>query len=166
MVSVASLLNHEPDHEQLPTPAASIRDFSECSPTPSERQSKRPRLAKDAAVFQRSKVKGQVRFAPWDTPDTRVLEEMERLNVYPLPLAKIEDFPRHIPYNSDKKRLFEKTGRDAFEGICQGPFLKAFAKFCSSISIHIPASRPRTSLCCSVGLQHRSCQNDSVLQML
>lgn len=117
MVSVASLLNLEPDREQLPTPAASIRDSSECSPTPSERLSKRPRLAKDAAIFQRSKVKGQVRFAPHEISDSRILEEMQKLNVYPLPLAKIADFSRHIPYNSDKKRLYEKTGRDAFEGM-------------------------------------------------
>jgi hypothetical protein len=79
-------------------------------------------MAKDAAIFNKGKVKGEVRYPPWDD-DSRLRRsshyedmrrEMARFAVFPL--GRIREFPRHIPYSSDKKGFLEKTGRDSFEG--------------------------------------------------
>lgn len=77
---------------------------------------KKPKMIKDAAVFAKGKVKGEVRYPPFqDIDDKEACREMKNFGIYPL--GRIEEFPRHIPYNSDKKRFLEKTGRESFEGV-------------------------------------------------
>lgn len=71
-------------------------------------------MAKDGAIFAKGKTKGDVNFPPFECLDENILREIEKYQVYPL--GQIEEFPRHIPYNSDKKNFLEKTGRESFEG--------------------------------------------------
>jgi hypothetical protein len=116
MFSVASLLNPiTEDDQNLPTPAESSRFTSECSslaspPPPAKRQ----KLAKDAAIFLKGKVREPIRYPPWESFDAKTVSEMKKFSIYPL--CRIANFHRRIPYNSEKKRLFQKTGREAFEG--------------------------------------------------
>lgn len=121
MISVASLLNPLPmDNDgngHLPSPRTDRHSSTDYygPGTPSSPLGRKPKISKDAPVFARGKVKGDVRFPPYeDVPDERLRQEIERFAVYPY--GRITQYPRHIPYNSDKKGFQEKTGRESFEG--------------------------------------------------
>ena len=115
MVSVASLLNPVlEDPRPLPSPLSSASLTPECSSVSSPPPPKKQKVAKDAAIFSKGKVQGQVRYAPWETYDSKTLTELQGFSVYPI--GRIAEYRRHIPYNSDKKAFLEKTGRGAFEG--------------------------------------------------
>jgi len=72
-------------------------------------------MIKDGAVFSKGKVKGEVNYAPFEQFDDETLREIQKFEVYPL--GKIQEYSRHIPYNSEKKSFLEKTGRESFEGM-------------------------------------------------
>jgi hypothetical protein len=71
-------------------------------------------MAKDGAIFQPGKTKGEVNFPPFEDLDETSIREAEKYHIYSL--GQIRECPRHIPYNSDKKSFLEKTGRESFEG--------------------------------------------------
>ena len=75
---------------------------------------KQSMAGKDSEVFTKSKAKGSVNFRPFEDLDEIFLREVRKFQVYPF--GKIQDFCRHIPYNSGKKDFYEKTGRESFEG--------------------------------------------------
>ncbi|PLN86423.1 hypothetical protein BDW42DRAFT_190013 [Aspergillus taichungensis] len=70
-------------------------------------------MAKDAPIFNRGRVRGECRFAPCEHRDAELLRLHREFQIHPM--ADIAEFPRHIPYNSDKKSFQEKTGRGGFE---------------------------------------------------
>jgi len=72
-------------------------------------------MTKDAAVFSKGKIRGDMNYPPFERFDEATLREIEKFDVFPL--GKIQDYPRHIPYNSEKKSFLEKTGRESFEGM-------------------------------------------------
>ena len=76
-------------------------------------------MTKDGAVFAKGKIKGDVNFPPFERLDAETIREVEKFQVYPL--GKIQDYSRHIPYNSEKKSFLEKTGRESFEGKISDP---------------------------------------------
>ena len=71
-------------------------------------------MTKDGAVFAKGKIKGEVKFPPFEQFDEETIREVQKFEVYPL--GKIREYCRHIPYNSEKKSFLEKTGRESFEG--------------------------------------------------
>lgn len=71
-------------------------------------------MAKDGAVFIKGKPKGQVNFRPFENLDKESTDAAATFHI--TPIGKIEEYPRHIPYNSDKKDFLKKTGRESFEG--------------------------------------------------
>lgn len=71
-------------------------------------------MSKAAATFVKAKPKGAINFKPYEYQDDIIAAEHERFEVEPI--GHITDYPRHIPYNSEKKSFQQKTGRDAFEG--------------------------------------------------
>ncbi|KAF3389929.1 hypothetical protein DPV78_011446 [Talaromyces pinophilus] len=76
---------------------------------------KKPRVAKDAPIFIPGTVRGEVRYPPCaDQVEATLAEERAKFSIYP-PVEEIADYPRHIPYSSEKKSLMEKTGRESFE---------------------------------------------------
>lgn len=78
---------------------------------------RRQKLPKDAAIFADVKVSGPVNFPPHESrDDEHLLRQHRKFQIYPLGRI-MKQGARHIPYNSDKKDFFEKTGRTAFEGI-------------------------------------------------
>lgn len=114
MASIAFLLNPVDDrqqYQQLPSPC-STSYAGECS-TSTPRQ-KKQKVSKDAAVFVKGNVRGIVRYNACEYRDTELAKAHEQFKLYPM--GNIQDFPRHIPYNSDKKSFMEKTGRGSFEG--------------------------------------------------
>ena len=124
MFSVASMLNPAPvpaldGHRQLLSPC-STRPVSQCSnrglvhPTPPP-PPKKLKLQKDAPVFIKGQAQGVVKYFPQENCGPKTSEEIRKMSVYPY--GQITKYPRHIPYNSDKKTFVTKTGRDAFEGM-------------------------------------------------
>ena len=71
-------------------------------------------MSKDAPVFSKGKIKGRVEFPPFERLDADSLRAVRKFKVYPC--EDISKYPRHIPYNSEKKSFLEKTGRESFEG--------------------------------------------------
>ena len=72
-------------------------------------------MTKDGPIFVKAKIKGDVRYAPFEQKlGEEICEEMRKYGVYPV--GRIMEYPRHIPYNSEKKDFLEKTGRESFEG--------------------------------------------------
>jgi hypothetical protein len=76
---------------------------------------KKHKMTKDGAIFAKGKIKGEVNFPPFEHFDEETMREVKKFQVYPL--GKIQDYGRHIPYNSEKKTFLEKTGRESFEGM-------------------------------------------------
>jgi hypothetical protein len=72
------------------------------------------KMPKDAVVFTKGKPKGVINFQPFEKLDEDSLREVRNYQVFPL--GKIQEYCRHIPYNSGKKNFFGKTGRESFEG--------------------------------------------------
>lgn len=73
-------------------------------------------MTKDGAVFAKGKIKGDVNFPPYERLGPNAEHEVARFQVYPF--KRILEYPRHIPYNSEKKSFLDKTGRESFEGEC------------------------------------------------
>ncbi|OQE43186.1 hypothetical protein PENCOP_c003G06615 [Penicillium coprophilum] len=69
-------------------------------------------MAKDAPIFRRGKIQGECRYPPCEERDAELEKAHRELSLRPL--GNIADYPRHIPYASDKKTFQEKTGRDSF----------------------------------------------------
>ncbi|KAI0013094.1 hypothetical protein F4779DRAFT_476315 [Xylariaceae sp. FL0662B] len=119
MLSIASLLNHDPPGPSInrfpPSPAsssptASLPDDSTFLDRPMIPKHKMP---KDAAVFTKSKPKGVVNFYPYERLSEHSLRQVRKFDVWPF--GKIQEYCRHIPYNSTKKDFYEKTRRENFE---------------------------------------------------
>ncbi|KAF7901133.1 hypothetical protein EAF00_003354 [Botryotinia globosa] len=122
MLSVASLLNPAKS-EPRSTRISSSPPSSLCTSSPSYGHTllpiqsssiKKQKMAKDGAVFAKgTKIKGDVNFPPFEHLSEETMREVSKFQVYPL--GKIQDYCRHIPYNSEKKNFLEKTGRESFE---------------------------------------------------
>lgn len=113
MASIESLLNPAPELAQhsLPSPTLSSSTSTVDSRTPRQ---KRQKLAKDAPVFTRGKIRGELRYPPCEERDEDLTRLHREFQIHPL--GSIADYPRHIPYNSDKKSFQDRTGRESFEG--------------------------------------------------
>lgn len=84
-------------------------------------------MAKDAAILQRGPVKEPVNYAPYECNENNgilskaerkeLIEQHKRFKIFPSggEEGQIYDYVRHIPYNSEKKTFFGKTGREGFE---------------------------------------------------
>ncbi|EPS33126.1 hypothetical protein PDE_08088 [Penicillium oxalicum 114-2] len=72
----------------------------------------KPKTSKDSAVFRPGPIQGELRYPPCEDRTPFLEEEHRKANL--TPFGNIADFPRHIPYSSEKKTFWEKTGRDSF----------------------------------------------------
>ncbi|KAI9771212.1 MAG: hypothetical protein M1835_006461 [Candelina submexicana] len=113
MVSVASLLNPAPSDSSNQYSAFPGPHQSNYSTDSHGRVTKKQKMSKDAAVFTKGKIRGENRFPPFEITDEELLEHHRRFQIFPT--KDIGVYPRHIPYNSDKKSFLEKTGRESFE---------------------------------------------------
>lgn len=86
------------------------------------RTRKKQKICKDAAVFKPGATRGECRYPPYDDQDDLFAAKHQMYEVYP-PVGEIAAYPRHIPYNSEKKLFLEKTGRESFEGIASKALL-------------------------------------------
>ncbi|KAL2858481.1 hypothetical protein BJY01DRAFT_241813 [Aspergillus pseudoustus] len=70
-------------------------------------------MAKDAPIFTRGRPKGEVRYTPHEERSDFLAKQHKEFRIHPF--GDIAAYPRHIPYNSDKKTFQELTGRESFE---------------------------------------------------
>ncbi|KAJ5125185.1 hypothetical protein N7448_004511 [Penicillium atrosanguineum] len=69
-------------------------------------------MPKDSPTFRLANTVGEVRFPPCEERDEELARIHEEFQLKPM--GEIAKYPRHIPYQSDKKSFQEKTGRDSF----------------------------------------------------
>jgi hypothetical protein len=128
MATIRSLLNPAEECEVDGSNADSNKGHlsavdSQSSPTSElpespfdKRNRKKQKMCKDAAVFKPGVVRGECRYPPDEFQDELLEAKHQMFEVYPI--GDIATYPRHIPYNSEKKLFWEKTGRESFEGTC------------------------------------------------
>lgn len=144
MLSLSSLLNpiSTSDPRRIdPPPSSSYYLPSTLKESPhftSQPPSTKSKMSKDGAVFSKGKIKGRVLFPPFEDLDQDSLRAVRKYRVFPL--GEIVKYPRHIPYNSEKKSFLEKTGRESFEGR-NSPLPLYSADVLFSFPIHIPTPR-------------------------
>ncbi len=116
MAAIHSLLNPMPELEtrtfQLPSPSPSTHNAELTSPTYPRKKQK---LCKDAAVFVKGSIHGECRYPAYEEQNEIFAARHHEHHVHPL--GRIMEYPRHVPYNSEKKSFLEKTQRDGFEGM-------------------------------------------------
>ena len=115
MVPLASLLNPLPPSFERPR-----KPVKSASPQRIERSSstlvsaKKQKMSKAAATFVKAEPKGEINYPPYEGKDETIAAAYELFDVKPV--GRICDYPKRIPYNSDKKTFQQRTGRDGFEG--------------------------------------------------
>ena len=113
MVPIASLLNpssSSSEGNEIPQPASR-------TPSPlslSLPASKKQKMSKGASIVPRGKPNGEIKYPPFEAPDGITMAEYQKFEVKSV--GQISEFPKRIPYNSDKKSFQQKTGRAGFEG--------------------------------------------------
>jgi hypothetical protein len=119
-MKVEMLLNpvSDQDNEEWKSAVTSVPQTPLQRVTHPSPKSRGHKLPKDAPIFRKGEPKGTVQFPPHEAGEDEELKEQHRLfRVYPR--GEIADYCHHIPYSSDKKTFLSKTGRDAFEGMCE-----------------------------------------------
>ena len=137
MLRINNLLNPINTNNQIDgcsslrsTPAYTVND-STSTPTPSPdtpltpASTERQKTGKGKAVNRRATPKGVVRYRPYECNSNvvcadailrkEIIDQHRKFQVSIEGDGLISDFPKHIPYASDKKAFHDKTGRDAFE---------------------------------------------------
>ena len=116
MVPVASLLNPLPSSSERfrDYPSPPLKDPKPSSP--SLARPKKQKISKAAATFVKGKPKGEVNYPPYEIQDEATAAEHMKFEVQPI--GRIGEYPKRIPYNSEKKTFQQKTGMDGFEGMC------------------------------------------------
>ena len=118
MAAIHSLLNPMPESEsrtfQLPSPcpSTSTRNSEQASPGYPRKKQK---LCKDAAIFVKGSIHGECRYPAYEDQDETLAVHQQQHEIHPI--GRIMEYPRHVPYNSEKKSFLEKTHRDGFEGM-------------------------------------------------
>jgi hypothetical protein len=80
---------------------------------------KKVKSTKDAPVFQHGPIRGECRFPPDEFQNVELAAYHQQFEI--TPFGEIADYPRHIPYNSEKKTFLERTNREYLEGMNRSP---------------------------------------------
>jgi hypothetical protein len=137
MASIKSLLNPLPEIPQFsPAPLLARTQRPVSSSPPLE---KRQKLAKDAPIFTRGRIRGELRYPPCEERDVELERIQREFKLHPT-MGNIAEFPRHIPYSSDKKSFQQLTGRESFEGVRYHFFALSSADTSLSIPVHLPVA--------------------------
>lgn len=115
MASISDLLNPVPELSHAPPSQTMPRSPSPATPGMSSSVPERKaKLPKDAAVFRAGKTQGVVRYPPCEDRDQQLAQIHRQHKLHPM--KGIAQYPRNIPYQSDKKTFQERTGRESFQG--------------------------------------------------
>lgn len=95
-------------------------------------------MPKDSPTFRLGNTVGEVRYPPCEERDEELAKIHEEFQLKPM--GEIAKYPRHIPYQSDKKSFQEKTGRDSFHGT---PLVTALLPNTSANTLQSSTTRSR-----------------------
>ena len=125
-------------------------------------------MSKAAATFVKGKPKGEVNYPPYEIQDEATAAEHMKFEVQPI--GRIGEYPKRIPYNSEKKTFQQKTGMDGFEGMYRHPEQTAWNRSLPSIpslSVHLQDARRSSRQGCThrdVGLQRGFGEDHGIFQ--
>lgn len=152
MLPIQSILNHgttrtrspfsQQSGSELSSPSSDLNDSM--IPGLDQQPFPRKKKSRDSSDLTYTRPQGVIKYPPFESLDREAYSQIQSFGIYPF--GEIGQYCAHIPYSSDKKDVFEKTGRESFHG-----------KFAALI-LHVPRpSIPRAKNCISFCLQiHRS----------
>ena len=116
--------------------------------TPSSARGKK--AGKDNVLFNRGPLTGEAKYLPFELSDQAIslsaadrkdlVQQHNRFRIKPSEEdgeGQIRSFTRYIPYSSDKKNFFLKTGKDGFNGRCSVASQRTRTDKHYSIPIHV-----------------------------
>ena len=110
--------NSQPSASELSSPASDVNESFTATMGP--RAAPKNRKTRDSSDLSYTRPQGPINYPPHEALDEAAYNQMRPFNVYPF--GQISHYCAHIPYSSDKKDVFEKTGRENFNGE-ENPFL-------------------------------------------
>uniref|UniRef100_A0A0B7JH82 HTH APSES-type domain-containing protein n=1 Tax=Bionectria ochroleuca TaxID=29856 RepID=A0A0B7JH82_BIOOC len=72
----------------------------------------RKKKSRDSSDLTYTKPQGVIKYPPFESLDREAYSQIQNFGIYPF--GEIGQYCAHIPYSSDKKDVFEKTGRESF----------------------------------------------------
>ncbi|KFH47732.1 Transcriptional repressor-like protein [Hapsidospora chrysogenum ATCC 11550] len=103
--------NSQPSASELSSPASDVND---AFPLSMEEPPPKAKKTRDSSDLSYTRPQGPINYPPYEALDAEAFNEMRPFDVYPF--GQIGHYCAHIPYSSDKKDVFEKTGRENFNG--------------------------------------------------
>jgi hypothetical protein len=100
-------------HPEIP-PGHPIQSPISPPPPPPPMSMPTSRSMSRGPALVKSKANGLIKFPPYEDLDAAARLEVRRFCVSPI--GDIQEYSRHIPYNSGKKNFYDRTGRESFEG--------------------------------------------------
>lgn len=148
MFPIQSILNQTPPtrprtpypHSQVSAsePSSPTSDLNEAALTPTAEGRLVPRGSKktrDSSDLSYAVPQGPIKYPPYEDLDADQLQMVSVFNV--VPFGQIRQWCAHISYSSEKKDVFEKTGRESFHGRLPSlpcPFVKQWTDLASKSS--------------------------------
>lgn len=111
--------NSQPSASELSSLTSDVNDAF--PPAAEGRPGTKSKRTRDSSDLSYTKPQGLINYSPHEALDEVAYNQMRPFDVWPF--GQIAHYCAHIPYSSDKKDVFEKTGRDNFNGEPFPPFL-------------------------------------------
>lgn len=127
MLPIQAILNHpcsyvrpespssQPSASESPSPTSETADTLQLVPE-QPGVLRRTKKARDSSDLSYMRPQGPIKYPPFEKLDAIALNLMRPFNIYPF--GEIAQYCAHIPYSSDKKDVYKKTGRESFNGMC------------------------------------------------
>lgn len=172
ILPIQSILNRTPPTTRRPrtprspprsasdrsSPASDLHEATaaELTPTADGRLVQRAgaKKARDSSDLSYTVPQGPIKYPPYEDLEP---DQLELVSVFDVkPFGQISQWCAHISYSSDKKDVFEKTGRESFHGEClpvpdvawsRGVTINAECVQFSCISSRIPVTDSLTMSC-------------------
>ncbi|CAH0048844.1 unnamed protein product [Clonostachys solani] len=120
MLPIQSILNHGTTRTRSPFSQQSGSEISSPSsdlndsmiPELNQHPVPRKKKSRDSSDLTYTRPQGVIKYPPFESLDREAYNQIQRFAIYPF--GEIGLYCAHIPYSSDKKDVFEKTGRESF----------------------------------------------------
>ncbi|CAH0015566.1 unnamed protein product [Clonostachys rhizophaga] len=120
MLPIQSILNHgttrtrspfsQQSGSELSSPSSDLNDSM--IPGLDQQPFPRKKKSRDSSDLTYTRPQGVIKYPPFEDLDREAYSQIQSFGIYPF--GEIGQYCAHIPYSSDKKDVFEKTGRESF----------------------------------------------------
>jgi hypothetical protein len=97
-----------------PDPNESVSPAGALTPTAEGRLVPRSKKTRDSSDLSYTRPQGPIKYPPYEDLEAEHVQMVGAFSV--MPFGQIRQWCAHISYSSDKKDVFEKTGRESFHG--------------------------------------------------